>query len=165
MYFSTMPNIYYDFVINGVQYVKILKDVTTNVRVIRSILENITMYDEYDIVDGETPEIIASKIYGNTMYHWVIMMANNRYDYREDFPVTYTVLDKRVRSIYGDENIYDTHHYEDSNGFIVNSNNATAYAVSNFEYEERLNESKRRIKLISKNVLDAVVNQYSDMFQ
>ena len=143
MYFSTMPNIYYDFVINGVQYVKILKDVTTNVRVIRSILENITMYDEYDIVDGETPEIIASKIYGNTMYHWVIMMANNRYDYREDFPLDYTALRKRAEMLYGagDQNMNAIHHYEavfpDGHILIVNSNYIGAYGVTNFQYEEK----------------------------
>jgi len=171
MYFSYMPNIYYDFIdADGKPTLKVLKDITTNVRIIRSLLENITVYDEYDIVDGETAEIIASKIYGNPLYHWVIMLANEKFDYREDFPLDYTNLMKRVQRIYGtgDENIYGTHHYEatfsDGHTYTVNSDYPSAYEVSNFEYEERLNESKRRIKLISKPVLDAVIKQYSQMF-
>jgi hypothetical protein len=167
-----MPNIYYDFIDkDGRLTVKVLKDITTNVRMIRSILENITVYDEYDIVDGETPEIIAAKIYGNPLYHWVIMLANDKHDYREDFPLDYTNLLKRVKSIYGstDEEIYGTHHYEspvttDGHIYVVNSDYPGAYPVSNFEYEERLNEDKRRIKIIAKPVLDAVVKQYSQMF-
>jgi nucleoid-associated protein YgaU len=97
MYFSTMPNIYYEFTdSDGKPTLKVLKDITTNVRVIRSVLENITVYDSYDIVDGETPEIIATKVYGNPLYHWVIMLANDKFDYREDFPLDYTSLVKRV---------------------------------------------------------------------
>lgn len=174
MYFSYMPNIYYDFIDkDGKPTIKILKDITTNVRMIRSILENVTMYDEYDIVDGETPEIIAGKIYGNPMYHWIIMLANDKEDYREDFPLDYTNLMKRVKSIYGDTDaqIYGVHHYEasivnnnDGYIYVVNSNYPGAYPVSNYDYEERLNEEKRRIKLISKPVLDAVLKQYSQMF-
>jgi hypothetical protein len=167
-----MPNIYYDFIDkDGRPTLRVLKDITTNVRIIRSVLENVTVYDEYDIVDGETPEIIAAKIYGNPLYHWVIMLANDRHDYREDFPLDYTNLMKRVKSIYGstDEEIYGVHHYEaeittDGHIYVVNSDYPGAYPVSNFEYEEKANEDKRRIKIISKPVLDAVVKQYSQMF-
>jgi hypothetical protein len=172
MYFSTMPNIYYEFTdSDGKPTLKVLKDITTNVRVIRSVLENITVYDFYDIVDGETPEIIATKVYGNPLYHWVIMLANDKFDYREDFPLDYTSLVKRVEDLYGATNVYGTHHYEyiyvnnNDNVYVVNSTQAGSYAVSNFEHEERENEKKRRIKLISKPVLDAVVKQYSQMFE
>ena len=33
MYFSKIPNIYYEFTINGVPQLKILKDITTNVKI------------------------------------------------------------------------------------------------------------------------------------
>lgn len=165
-----MPHIYYDFTINGIQQIKILKDITVNVRFIKEILENVTVYDEYDIMDGETPEVVAGKIYGNTQYHWVIMLANDIYDYREDWPVDGTTLPKRVTQIYGAGNEYATHHYEATEGIdadyhVVNSDWPGAYAVSNFEYEDRLNESKRRIKIITKDVLDIVLKEYSKLFE
>jgi len=171
MYFEKIPKIYYEFQINGAPHLKILKDITVNVRFIKEVLENITSYDEYDIIDGETPEIIAAKVYGNSNYHWIIMLANERFDYREDFPLDYTALSKRVTDVYGAGNEYATHHYEwiyvnnNDNIYIVNSDHVDAYPVSNYQHEERLNESKRRIKLISKPQLDFVLKQYSKMFE
>ena len=64
MYFNEFPNIYYSFKINGKDKFVLIKDITQNVRIRKEILANITLYDEYDIRDGETPEIIAEKIYG-----------------------------------------------------------------------------------------------------
>lgn len=164
MYFSKFPDIYYDFEINGVTQLKILKDITVNVRVIKSAMEQITSYDEYDIVDGETPEQIAGKIYGNPLYHWVIMLTNDRYDYRKDFPLDYTALLKYAQDKYGTNNVHSAHHYVAPNGFIVNSFYPGATPVSNFQYEEVQNEAKRRIKLIAKPQLDAILKQFNTMF-
>ena len=89
MYFSNFPKIYYDFPQDDSSTVlQVLTDITANVRVRKQVLENITIYDEYDIQDGETPEIIAEKAYGNAELHWLIMLVNQRYDYLKDFPMT-----------------------------------------------------------------------------
>ena len=76
MYFDRFQKFLYDFKVNGKTQYTLVRDITTNVRVRKQILENITLYDEYDIRDGETPEIIAEKVYGSSQYHWVIMLAN-----------------------------------------------------------------------------------------
>jgi len=96
MYFSNFPKIVYDFDLpNGVDY-KIVTDITRNVRLRKQILENILVYDYYDIGEGETPEIISEKIYGTPYYHWVIMLVNQRYDYINDFPLTQLELDTHI---------------------------------------------------------------------
>ena len=64
MYFKEFPKFLYRFNINNKNKDIIVKDITQNVRVRKEILANITLYDEYDIRDGETPEIIAEKVYG-----------------------------------------------------------------------------------------------------
>jgi hypothetical protein len=93
MYFKEFPRFLYDFKKpDGSTETQIVKDITRNVRFRKEILENIALYDEYDIVDGETPEIIAEKVYGNPKYHWVIMLANQRYNYITDFPKEETSL-------------------------------------------------------------------------
>jgi hypothetical protein len=172
MYFKDFPTFLYDFNYGTDRNkTSVVTDITRNVRFRKELFSSVTFYDEYDIVDGETPEIIATKVYGNPLYHWVIMLANDKFDYREDFPLDYTSLVKRVENLYGAANVYATHHYEyiyvnnNDNIYVVNSTQAGAYAVSNFEHEERENEKKRRLKLISKPVLDAVVKQYSQMFE
>lgn len=160
MYFENFPHIYYDFEINGVTQLKVVKDITQNVRVRKAVLENVTLYDEYDIRDGETPEIIAAKVYGSPTYHWVIMLCNQRFDYLKDFPMSQRVLEEYVADTY--ENPYGTHHYE-LDGIVVDSGTPEAYAVSNYEYEDRLNESKRRIKLISPDLLSSILLQFKDL--
>ena len=175
MYFAKMPLIYYDFPDkDGNPVVRVLKDITTNVRFIKNELENITVYDEYDIVDDETPEIISTKIYGTPKYHWVIMLMNDIYDYRSDLPQNSNTLLRYVTEKYGAGNEYHTHHWEAAVDSTTSGSGVTlhvvmpsfpgASSVSNFEYEDRINESKRRIKILSKGVLDSVVKQYSAMF-
>jgi hypothetical protein len=48
-------------------------------------------------------------------------------------------------------------------GYIVNSDDPDAESVSNTAYEEHLNESKRRIKVISSQLLEKIVQQFSDI--
>ena len=116
MYFANFPKIVYDFdTSNGTDY-KIVTDITQNIRVRKKILENITLYDYYDIAEGDTPEIISEKIYGTPYYHWVIMLVNQRYDYVNDFPLSQVELDNYLDQKYGDKK-YHVHDYK-VNGFV-----------------------------------------------
>lgn len=146
---------YYIFIINGKEELRSVKDITTNVRFRKQLLSQVTLYDEYDIQSGETPDIIAAKYYGSSDYHWVIMLANERFDYLNDFPLDHYAFELYVNDKYGDT-LYDTHHHEDENGYVVN----VGFPVSNYEYEERENEKKRRIKLINPKMLSTILSNY-----
>jgi hypothetical protein len=87
-YFINFPTIGYNFELNGKITIVAIKDIALNVRVRKEILENITLFDEYDIEDNETFDIISEKLYGKPIYHWTIMLLNQRFDYRKDFPLT-----------------------------------------------------------------------------
>lgn len=101
MYFKEFPQFLYDFKYNDYETrTSIVKDITRNVRFRKEVLENISVYDTYDIVDGETPEIIAEKIYGNPEYHWIIMLANQRFDYITDFPLAESQLIKVAEDVF-----------------------------------------------------------------
>ena len=163
MYFKNFDKIYYDFEINGKRDLYVVTDIVKNLRFKKGILSKITLYDEYDIVDGETPEIISEKFYGSPEYHWVIMLANERYDYITDFPLSTHSLEEHITNKYGSGNEYDTHHYVDFAGYIVSSDNAQATSVSNYQYEDELNESKRRIKIISSDLLNTILTNYKDL--
>jgi len=163
MYFRNFPQFIYDFNIgDGVKDI-IITDITRNVRFRNEILSNIALYDEYDIQDGDTPEIIAEKVYGNPNYHWIVMLTNERYDYIADFPMSYPNLVKYVEDKYGSENLYATHHWENDKGYIVNEDFPSAVPITNLQYEERVNERKRRIKIISRDLLSKILNQYKDL--
>lgn len=94
MYFKDFPKFLYDFKYGTTDETKtsVVTDITRNIRFRRDVLANIAVFDEYDIKDGETPEIIAEKVYGNPNYHWIIMLANERFHYVNDFPLEYVSL-------------------------------------------------------------------------
>lgn len=163
MYFNTFPKILYDFKNsdNRSTFTAIVKDVTHNVRFRRDLLANVTIYDEYDIIDGETPEIIAEKVYGNPEYHWIIMLANQTFDYRKDFPLDEPTLVKFIAQKY--TNPYETREYVRDDGLIVDSDYPGAYPVSHDQWEREVNERKRRIKLISKDLINVILKNYKDL--
>lgn len=158
MYFKKFPEIYYQFDINGVKTLKVVKDVTANIRFRKAILENITLFDEYDLKEGDTPEIVAAKYYGVSEYHWIVMLCNQRFDWVNDFPLGYHELEAYIADKYVDP--YGVHHYVDDNGFIISADQFPRNEVTNYQYEEAENEKKRRIKLISPDLLATVVNQF-----
>ena len=79
MYFENFSNFYYDFIRpdGTVDYV-ILKDITQNVRFKVEVLQNISLYEFYDMQDTDTPELISERFYGTAKYHWVIMIVNHQ---------------------------------------------------------------------------------------
>jgi len=161
MYFEKFPLIFHGIAdANGQEVLVRLRDITRNVRVRREVLANITLYEYYDIRDGETPEIIAEKVYGSAQYHWIVMLLNEKYDYISDFPLNDVDLLDHVTKKYGAGNEYMPHHYADPNGYVVNSTFPSAVSVSNFDYEEDLNQQKRRIKLISPSMLPVLLSNF-----
>ena len=121
------------------------------------------LFDEYDIKDGETPEIIAEKVYGTAEYHWIIMLINEKFDYLADFPMTYDALLKYVEDKYGVGNEYAIHHHKNANGFVVNYDELNAEPVTNLQHEEIINESKRRIKLVSPQIIARILKQFNEL--
>lgn len=159
MYFDKFPIIFHSYLNkDGREVLVRLRDVTRNARVRKEILSNITMYEEYAIQDGETPEHVSEKFYDSPDYHWVIMLLNERYDYVSDWPMSSARMKDYVEGKYANQ--LATHHYEDSNRLVVPSTWPGAISVSNFEYEERINESKRQIKMITSPMLSLLLEDF-----
>lgn len=182
-YFSQFPDIFYNFELDGSFSLRAVKDIALNVRVRKDIIENVTLYDLYDIEDGETLDQIQTKLYGKPYYHWTFMLLNLRFDYVKDFPMQEFELSEYITMIYGEGNEHDQHmingnlHYENRDGLIVQkmseqqfvmlrpSHQTQTYeqyqkqltSITNFEYEQRLNESKRRIRVLTKSAVDQVI--------
>lgn len=161
-YFSKMPQVIYDFKYGNTTKTSVVRDITWNVRFRKEILSSITLYDEYDIQDGETPEIIAEKFYGNAEYHWIIMLVNGTYDYLTDFPLAEPDLSRVISDKYPN-NEFGIHHYETPTGLICTSTCPMAVSVTNDQYERLENEKKRRIKMIDQRLIETILNNYKDI--
>ena len=161
MYFKDFPKFIYDFNYGTNSKTSVVTDITRNVRFRKEIFSSVAYYDEYDIVDGETPEIIAEKIYGNAEYHWILMVANDKYDYISDFPLAEQQLTRHIQEVYG-ATANNVKHHVNADGYIVNSNAPGAVAVTFAQHERNVNESKRRIKIISPQLVNSILKNFKD---
>ena len=107
-YFEMFPNILYSA--KGDGKFTVMKDILTRVKLVDSAKENILGFDYYDVKDGETPEMIAHKYYGDVNLHWVIIATNDIIDYYEDWPMSVQKFEEFVKNKYN--NPQAIHHYE-----------------------------------------------------
>lgn len=63
-------------------------------------MNNAAAYYVHRIKDGETPEGLAYKIYGNSERHWIILLMNEIIDPLYDWPLNYESFNKYIISKY-----------------------------------------------------------------
>ena len=163
-YFSMFPNILYDAKGNGQSTV--MKDIFRRVK-LKSV-NRVVGFDYYDVQDGEAPEIIAHKYYGDVGLHWTILVANDIVDYYHQWPMSMQTFEQYVTEKY--TNPAAIHHYEvtatsgDTTTVIDVGMNTTDYgsatAVSNYQYEQKLNNEKSRIRLIQPRFIKDFVKEF-----
>lgn len=160
MYFSLLPFMEYNIEGNK----KLVTNILTRIAVSSELKDNIYLYEEYSIKDGETPESIAFDQYGSTQYHWVVMLINDIIYPWNDWAVSSDMVVKLTKEKYGETELYSTHHYIDDNGFVTSQTVGT-YPVSNLEYEIAQNDKKRNIKLLQPSLISAFVKEFKSLIQ
>ena len=171
MYFSEFPVILYDS-----------KEVTNLLRrvAIRSkVKTNVMFFDTYDVKEGETPEIIADKLYDDPQLHWIILMVNNIVDRYHGWPMSGNQFLDYVNEKYldseGDPNPSGVHHYEieQSSGDTTvkinigtdNTDYSSATPITNYEYEEEEQNKKRQIRLLDPKFVNDFVDEFKELMQ
>lgn len=117
-YFNKFPKIGYT--LDEYRSAQIIPDVLRRAKFVETIQNNFAFFDEYDVVDGETPEIVADQFYNDPQLHWVVLLANEVIDPRFDWPLDTYNLARFAEGKYS--NINAIHHYEDATGNITNGN-------------------------------------------
>lgn len=114
-YFDKLPQIKYDInraPINA-KYVNVT-NIFFRIRFIQEVINNIDSYFIGEIEEGETPEIVAEKVYGDGGAAWMILVANQIVDPQWEWPLTYGDFQKYIAGKYGSLEAAQTqvHHYE-----------------------------------------------------
>lgn len=171
MYFTHFPKIQYD--IDNSKNFKLVTDILRRVKIRNAIRDNISLFDKYDVVSGDTPESVSYKVYNTTEYYYTILLVNNITDRYYGWPLSDQAFEEYVKQKYTDPSA--THHYEivqssgattgngpeDYDHFIeVNSTEPGAQSVSNYEYERRLQDQKRQIRLLKPVYLSNFVREF-----
>ena len=166
MYFEQFPTIPYDS--QGDGKFKDVKNLLRRVGIRTKVRTNTMLYDTYDVKNGETPESIAFKLYGEAELHWVIMLVNNITDRFHDWPMTESQFLEFINDKYSNPDA--THHYEISQSSgntkkkidigTDNTDYPTATAITNYEHEQEEQDNKRKIRLLDPSYIDDFVEEF-----
>ena len=109
-YFSKFPLIAYD--IKGDRIRKLLPDILRRVKLKAVIKSGGMLFDKYDVQEGEKPEDVAFKWFGDPELHWVILMTNNVTDRYYGWPMNDVQFAEFLTDKYGAGSEDAIHHYE-----------------------------------------------------
>jgi hypothetical protein len=175
-YFNRFPMMAYDMKNDG--NFKLLPDILRRVKQRNAIASGQFVFDTYDVQEGEKPEDIAYKWFGDAELHWVILMTNNITDRFHQWPMTQPQFQAFMEDKY--DNSDGIHHYEitktsgntTSNGpgdyshlVECNSDEVGALSISNREYEERQQDNRRQIKLLNQRYLTDFLTEFDSLIK
>ena len=175
-YFNKFPMMIYDMKNDG-NY-KLLPDILRRVKQRNVSASGQFIFDTYDVRNGEKPEDIAYKWFGDAQLHWVILMTNNITDRYYQWPMNDAQFAEFIADKY--DNPDAIHHYEipQSSGSTtsqgpndyshlveVNSDTDNAVSVSFREYEERLQDKYRSIKLLNQRFLSDFLEEFDKLIK
>ena len=138
------------------------------------------------------PDMVAQKLYDDPELDWVVLTSNNITNIRNQWPLSNNDLHEHLLEKYGSEvNIAGIHHYETTEvldeynrvvvpaGLEVDFNFTFSYMnfsntivtvnpvvlFTNYDYEVRLNEEKRRIKILRPEYLNTYISEHREIME
>ena len=162
-FFKHFPTIDYD--LTGNKQTKSIRDILIRVKIRDAVKNQKSIFSQYDIKEGQRPEDVAYDEYGDPGLHWIVLMMNEMIDPYYDWPMGLRDIERFVASKYTDVNA--VHHYEvaqssgDTNIKIhVESTAVGAEAITNYEYEEAVNDAKKQIRLLDPTYVIQITKEF-----
>ena len=190
-YFRELPDLYYQSPlasrVSSREYVRV-KNLFRRVK-LRDDLQNVfTLFNKYEINQGERPDTIAEDLYGSADLDWVVMLTAGIINVRDQWPLSDAELYRYAENKYGDElnstRFWETTEVKDSSGRLIlpkgkvvdsgftipnPANNTTTLnpvtGISNYEYEVRENDDKRLIYILKPEYLQLYLNDMRRIMQ
>ena len=159
------------------------------------IIENLTLFEKYTIIGDDRPDNVAYEVYGDATLDWVVLTSNNIINVYDEWPMSQQSFDTYLtqKYLFNYNLIYNgIHHYEskevrNSQGVVIFPKGITVEAtqtvsyydyydekqvtidvavpITNYEYEEKLNNDKRNIFLLKNEYLNIVFDDLEEMMQ
>ena len=161
-------------------------------RIREDLFQDLTVFEKYSVKGDDRPDNVAFEIYDDPTLDWVVLTSNNITNVQNEWPLSQKAFEDYILDKYKThEKLNEIHHYEsnevkDTNGVIifpkgvrVSAAQSVSYfeplseesvtvnpisrAVTNFEYEQKVNDDKRRIFLIKPIYLGVVFDDLEEM--
>lgn len=156
------------------------------------IFGNLSFFTKYKIVGDDRPDNVAFDVYGDETLDWLVLLCNNILNIQTEWPLPQESFENFLLNKYGSqEGLLKIHHYEtikitDSSGITivpegiqvpsnytveyydsgleqyVNRSNITT-TITNYDYENQIEENKRNIFVLKPTYLNVVLNDMNDI--
>ena len=156
------------------------------------IFQNLTFFTKYSISGNDRPDNVAFEIYQDSTLDWLVLMANNIVNIQNEWPLSNVDFDELMLEKYGsyDTLFNGIHHYETielkdardvkivNAGLKVESDYSVTFfderadqmktvtptiPVTNYQYEQKVNEDKRNIYLLQPRYVQVVRDDLEDL--
>ena len=156
------------------------------------IFQDLTFFTKYEIVGNDRPDNVAFKEYNDSNLDWVVLQSNNIINIQTEWPLSQRDFDRYMLEKYSTyDNLYNgIHHYEtvetkNSKGVVIipggqqvpSDYSVTFYddkleqmitssekvTVTNYQYEEKIQENKRNIFLLKPDYLPVILEDMEDL--
>ena len=170
----------------------VVKNFFKRVKLRDDIFQDLTFFTKFTVAGDDRPDNVANTVYDDPSLDWVILLSNNIVNVQSEWPLGQAAFNTYITEKYGDETtLYSgIHHYEsrevqsndgtiiipsgqrvsigqsvsffdeDSSQQIVRTD--VAMPITNYAFEEKLNDEKRNIfvlKPIYLNILFDDIDQ------
>lgn len=154
-YFNYFPTTYYSLA-NTTTALDTVTNIIARFSFENEIKNNSNLFYPYDIQDGDTPEIIASKYYGSPERHWVVLMFNDIIDPQYDWPLDQRTLITYINDKYSANGAANT---TPQTGIVwaQSTNNVHSY----YKVITRLSSEPTQNKIVEQIQVDA--NTYANV--
>ena len=156
----------------------IVKNFFKRAKLREDIFQDLAFFTKYTVIGDDRPDTVATKIYDDPTLDWVVLLSNNIVSIQSEWPLGQAAFNTYVNEKYGDETtLYSgIHHYESrevkaNDGTIIIPSGArvsvgqsvsffdedssqqiirtdVAMPITNYMFEEKLNDEKRNIFIL-----------------
>ena len=105
-FFSNLPNVYVGVETNETITYRLVKNLFRRVSLEDQLEKYVTAFEGYYIRDGERPDILADRFFGDSELDWIILITNNITDIYTQWPMDQSVLNEFTLEKYADRSLY-----------------------------------------------------------
>ena len=173
----------------------IVKNFFKRARLRDDIFQDLTFFTKFTVAGDDRPDNVANTVYDDPSLDWVILLSNNIVNVQSEWPLGQAAFNTYITEKYGDETtLYSgIHHYEsrevqandgtiiipsgqrvsigqsvsffdeDSSQQIVRTD--VAMPITNYAFEEKLNDEKRNIFILKPIYLNIVFDDINQLMR
>ena len=180
---------------NKIEQRILVKNIFKRSKLRSDVDQAITAFDYYYVKEGMRPDILAEKLYDNSELDWVILTSNNITNIRDQWPLDHNDFRAYLLDKYGSDSVISSVKHHETRKIVDEYNRVVMPAglevdfdfsfeylsyskqtikipssqvvsmITNYDYEVKLNEEKRRIKILKPEFLPVFLTDHQNIMK